>query len=251
MGRDDRQGLVAPVLAYDDSLRDRVRRNLAGHPRRVLSLGERRHAAVAVVLVDSVEGEDRVDPHQPTTGEMDIIPGGAGGLDGRMVGVSGGAAFLLCRRAAGLNSHASQWALPGGRVDAGESVTEAARRELDEELGVTLSEGSVLGLLDDYATRSGYVITPVVLWGGGHLELRPSPDEVLAAYRVGLHELLRDDSPRFISIPESDRPVVQVALGNDLIHAPTGAVLLQLRWLGLEGRDDAVADFEQPVFAWG
>jgi ADP-ribose pyrophosphatase YjhB (NUDIX family) len=239
------------VVLYDDALRESVTRNLAGHRRRVLALGEHRHAAVAVVLVDSVEGEDRVDPYQPTTGEMDIIPGGAGGLDGRMVGVSGGAAFLLCRRAAGLNKHASQWALPGGRVDAGESVTDAARRELEEELGVTLAEGSVLGLLDDYATRSGYVITPVVLWGAGHLDLRPSADEVLAAYRVGLHELLREDSPRFITIPESDRPVVQIPLGNDLIHAPTGAVLLQLRWLGLEGRDDEVAELEQPVFAWG
>ena len=239
------------MLPYDDELRDRVVRNLAGHRRRVVALGEHRHAAVAVVLVDSLEGEDRVDPHPPTAGAMDIIPGGAGGLDGRMVGVSGGAAFLLCRRAAGLNSHASQWALPGGRVDPGESVTEAALRELDEELGVTLDEAAVLGLLDDYATRSGYVITPVVLWGGGHLELRPAADEVLAAYRIGLHELLRDDSPRFITIPESARPVVQVPLGGDLIHAPTGAVLVQLRWLALEGNSDAVADFEQPVFAWG
>ena len=82
------------------------------------------------------------------------------------------------------------------------------------------------------------------------LDLRPSPDEVLAAYRVGLNQLLRPDSPRFVDIPESDRPVVQVPLGHDLIHAPTGAVLVQLRWFALEGRHDAVADFEQPVFAW-
>ena len=105
---------------------------------------------------------------------MDRIPGGSRGLDGRMHDVSGGAAFLLCRRAAGLNRHASQWALPGGRLDDGETPTVAARRETDEELGVDLGADAVLGLMDDYATRSGYVITPVVLWGGGRTELRPA-----------------------------------------------------------------------------
>jgi 8-oxo-dGTP pyrophosphatase MutT (NUDIX family) len=241
---------VPPPLPYDEALRERIVANLARHDRRVLALDERRHAAVAIVVVDSTEGEDRVDPFEPDAGAMDIIPGGARGLDGRMMNVSGGAAFLLCRRAAGLNRHASQWALPGGRLDHGESAIDAARRELDEELGVALGPGAVLGLLDDYPTRSGYVITPVVLWGGGRLDLQPHAGEVLAAYRVGLHQLSRDDSPRFIDIPESDRPVVQVPLGNDLIHAPTGAVLVQFRWLGLEGRDDPVAGFEQPVFAW-
>ena len=241
---------VPPPVPYDDELRERVRRNLAGHERRVLALDERRHAAVAVVLVDSDEGEDRVDPFEPDQAFMDMLPGGSQGLDGRMVDVSGGAAFLLCRRAAGLNRHASQWALPGGRLDAGESPVEAALRETDEELGVLLGEGSVLGLMDDYPTRSGFVITPVVLWGGGRTELRPHAGEVLAAYRIGLHQLLREDSPRFIDIPESDRPVVQLPLGRDLIHAPTAAVLVQFRWLGLEGRADSVADFEQPVFAW-
>ena len=241
---------VPPPFPYDDDLRARIAANLAAHDRRVLALDERRHAAVAVVVVDSTAGEDRVDPFEPAPGAMDNIPGGAAGLDGRMANVSGGAAFLLCRRAAGLNRHASQWALPGGRLDEGETPTIAARRETEEELGITLGADSVLGVMDDYATRSGYVITPVVLWGGGRTELRPHPGEVLAAYRVGLHQLCREDSPRFVEIPESDRPVVQLPLGNDLIHAPTAAVLVQFRWLGLEGRPDPVADFEQPVFAW-
>lgn len=237
------------TIHYDQPLRERIRNNLASHDRRVVTDSTKRHAAVAVLLVDSEQGEDRVDPAPVDDWNAGrALP--APNLDGRMVNVSGGAAFLLCRRASRLSSHAAQWALPGGRVDPGETAVEAALRELREEIGIELPEAAVLGLLDDYPTRSGYVITPVVLWGGGRLEPHPSPDEVVAVYRVGLHQLQRDDSPRFIAIPESARPVVQIPLGGDLIHAPTGAVLLQLRWLCLEGRHDPVDGLEQPVFAW-
>lgn len=237
------------TIPYDQRLRERIRNNLAGHHRRAVTDPTKRHAAVALVLVDSEVGEDRVDPVSVDEWNAGRPPPAAH-LDGRMVDVSGGAAFLLCRRTSRLSAHAAQWALPGGRLDPGETAVDAALRELHEEVGVELSDSTVLGLLDDYPTRSGYVITPVVVWGGGRLELRPAPDEVVAAYRVGLHQLQRDDSPRFITIPESPRPVVQIPLGNDLIHAPTGAVLLQLRWLGLEGRADPVDELEQPVFAW-
>jgi ADP-ribose pyrophosphatase YjhB (NUDIX family) len=236
------------TITYDEELREQIQAHLASHDRREVTDPSKRHAAVAVVLVDSELGEDRVDS-APVDDWIDGRPMPED-LDGRMVDVSGGAAFLLCRRASRLRAHAAQWALPGGRVDEGETVVDAALRELDEEVGIRLPKESVLGLLDDYPTRSGYVITPVVVWGGGRLHPRPAPDEVVAAYRVGLHQLQREDSPRFIAIPESPRPVVQIPLGNDLIHAPTGAVLLQLRWLCLEGRHDPVDQLEQPVFAW-
>lgn len=183
---------------------------------------------------------------------MSAVPSDTTGLDGRMSGVAGGASFVLCRRSSGLNKHAAQWALPGGRLDEGETAVEAALRETDEEIGVRLGESAVLGLLDDYPTRSGYVITPVVVWGGVDVVMKPNPDEVRAVYRVGVHQLTRSDSPRFVTIPESDRPVVQVPLGGDLIHAPTGAVLVQFRWVCLDGRiHERVDEFEQPVFAWG
>ena len=161
-----------------------------------------------------------------------------------------GASFLLTRRASRLRAHAGQWALPGGRIDRGESAADAARRELQEGLGLETGPASVLGQLDDYETRSGYVITPVVLWLGETPVLQPSADEVAEAYCVPLAELDRPDAPRFISIPESERPVVQMPLMGTLIHAPTAAVLYQLREVVLHGRTTRVDHLEQPVWAW-
>jgi 8-oxo-dGTP pyrophosphatase MutT (NUDIX family) len=204
------------VFSFDAALRERIADHLAGHERRAVTDGERKRAAVAVVVVES----------------------------------DGAAAFVLCRRAARMNSHSFQWALPGGRLDPGETAIDAARRELHEELGVDLGVETVLGVLDDYPTRSGYVITPVVLWGGDVVDFTPAPDEVHAVYRVGLDELCQADSPRFITIPESDQPVVQIPIMGVLVHAPTAAVLVQFRWLALEGNHAPVAHFEQPVFAW-
>ena len=239
-------------IEYSDHLRVDLAHNLGNHPRTTLELDGRKHAAVAIVIVDSLPGTDHVDALLPDDWTMENVPGDAdlSDLDGRMTGVAGGAAFLLCRRSSRLNTHSRQWALPGGRLDQGEDVVEAALREVDEEVGLTLGPESVVGLLDDYPTRSGYVITPVVVWAGGEAELKPSPDEVLAVYTIGLHPL-PDGEPRFVTIPESDRPVVQIPLGNDLIHAPTGAVLYQFRQVAMAGRiGERVDHLEQPVFAW-
>ena len=243
------------MIAFNEDLRKLITRRLAAHERRAHPLDGRRHAAVALVLVDSDPTRDDRDPVLAADIDMSVVPGqpsAADGrpLDGRMLGVAGGAAFLLCRRASRLNRHAGQWALPGGRVDDGETALDAALRELDEELGLRLGPDSVVGWLDDYPTRSGYVITPVVLWGGADPALRPAPDEVLAVYRIGLHAL-RDAQARAIRIPESDHPVLQVPLGNDLIHAPTGAVLHQFALVAVQGRaGERVDHYEQPVFAW-
>jgi 8-oxo-dGTP pyrophosphatase MutT (NUDIX family) len=242
-------------MTYDADLRERLRANLDAHERMELPLDDRRAAAVAIVLVDSHRHDHDAEPLDGERLDLTMIPGATVDnrgrpLDGRMVGVAGGAAFLLCRRASRLSRHSGQWALPGGRIDAGETALAAALRELDEELGISLGPSSVVGWLDDYATRSGYRITPVVLWGGADPALTPAPDEVLAVYRIGLHALTASQ-PRLVSIPESDRPVLQMPLGNDLIHAPTGALLLQLRQVALLGRaGERVDGYEEPVFAW-
>ena len=95
------------------------------------------------------------------------------------------------------------------------------------------------------------MITPFVFWGGADPVIVADPREVPSVHRVSLRELCRADSPRFVTIAESDRPVVQLPIGGDLIHAPTGAVLLQFRRVAIEGVDERVDHLEQPVFAWG
>jgi len=160
-----------------------------------------------------------------------------------------GTSFLLTRRAASLRSHSAQWALPGGRCDANETQAQAALRELHEELGLDLGEGDVLGLLDDYPTRSGYLITPVVVWVSTRAALVPNPAEVASVHRIALSGIERDDAFSFTTIPESTRRVIRFHLAAQFIHAPTAALIYQFREV-LAGRTTRVAELEQPVFAW-
>ena len=201
----------------DGALLDRVRAHLGAFDRVALPDDGRRRAAVAEVLLADAEGR---------------------------------ACFLITRRAATLRNHTGQWALPGGRIDAGETAEDAALRELREEVGLTLDAAAVLGLLDDYGTRSGYIITPVVVWGGDVGTLVPNPAEVAKIFRVPLDDLKGPDVPRLVSIPESDRPVIQLPLLGTLIHAPTAAVVYQMREVVVHGRPTRVNHFEQPVWAW-
>jgi 8-oxo-dGTP pyrophosphatase MutT (NUDIX family) len=147
-------------------------------------------------------------------------------------------ALILTGRVSGLRSHGGQWAMPGGRLDAGETPAQAALRELSEEIGLVLAP-----------TRSGYLITPVVVWGGDHPPLRLNPEEVATVRHIRLGDIAREDAVEFDSIPESERRVVRLKIGGRVIHAPTAALIYQFREV-LAGRDTRVADLEQPVFAW-
>jgi 8-oxo-dGTP pyrophosphatase MutT (NUDIX family) len=152
-------------------------------------------------------------------------------------------------RAAGLRAHRAQWALPGGRCDAGETPVEAALRELHEELGLAIDPANVLGLLDDYPTRSGYLITPVVIWAANGGAIAPNPQEVASVHRIGLDTIEPAEAFDFVAIPESSRRVIRFHFEGRLIHAPTAAMIYQFREV-LAGRETRVADLEQPVFAW-
>jgi 8-oxo-dGTP pyrophosphatase MutT (NUDIX family) len=169
-----------------------------------------------------------------------------------VLGGASGPGFLVTRRGGRLRSHSGQWALPGGRVDPGESVVDTARRELDEELGLRLDAGRVVGQLDDYPTRSGYRITPVVMWTESAEDLAPNPDEVASVHHIPLADLDRPEVPHLERIQESDRPVLSIpfaSLGHR-IYAPTAAMIYQFREVALHGRSTRVREFDQPLFAW-
>ena len=157
--------------------------------------------------------------------------------------------FLLTRRTSRLSAHGGQFALPGGRCDEGETVIEAALRELDEEMGLKREADDVLGLLDDYPTRSGYLITPVVVWGGHDPVLTPNPKEVARVYHIKLADIAPSEAVEFFTIPESDRTLIRIHMAGNQVHAPTAALVFQFREL-VAGRTTRVADLEQPVFAW-
>jgi len=207
---------IQPHL-FDATLRERIRANLDHFEHRRQPDPELRPAAVALVITANSAGE---------------------------------ACFLITRRAAHLKNHSRQWALPGGRVDEGETSIEAALRETHEEIGLHLEPEHVLGRLDDFPTRSGFRMTPIVMWAEPGQTLRPNPAEVERLHVVPLSELDKPTVPVLRRIPESDRPVLSIPILGTLIHSPTAAILFQLREVAIAGRDTRVSHYEQPVFAW-
>ncbi len=217
-------------MLLDATLRDRIQRNLRAFPVRRAAAGTHRAAAVAVVLADEGDGAhlDRVR-----------VP----------LSWSGEAALILTRRALHLRNHPGQWALPGGRIEPGESPEQAALRELQEEVGLRLAPEAVLGRLDDYATRSGFVITPVLLWAGPTPPLVPNDAEVASIHRIPLEEFMRPDAPWLEPMPGEPHPALRMPVGSGWIAAPTAAVLYQFREVCLAGRSTRVAHFGEPLFA--
>ena len=222
---------VGMDLRMTPEFTEQIRARLSTFPARRADADDAHHAAVAVVVVEAGFGADL--PGLPDYEHWQTAP-----------------ALLLTRRAASLRKHAGQWAFPGGRLDPGETPVRTALRELAEEVGVEIDEHRVLGQLDDFVTRSGFVMTPVVVWGGRVDEACPNPDEVASIHRIPLSELLREDAPMLSDLHGSEHPVLRMPVGADHIAAPTAALLYQFREVCLLDRHTRVAHYEQPPFAW-
>ncbi len=207
---------------YNDDLRDHMRCRLERFDRRSSPREGLKKAAVALTVVNPQNGND----------------------------APGQAAMILTRRAATLKNHAGQWALPGGRMEVGERPEETVLRELEEEVGLRLDPRRIIGRLDDYDTRSGFTIKPVVVWGGRGVRLRPNPGEVASIHLIALSEFMREDAPILEDIPESKNPVLMMPVGNNWIAAPTAAILYQFREVAILGNQRRVAHYDQPYFAW-
>ncbi len=217
--------------ACDEKFLRHIRRNLAEFNIRAHEREGVAHAAVAITIVDASDG----------SGDYGMSTRDRPSRD---------AALILTRRASTLRNHSGQWAFPGGRMDAGETPEGAALRELSEEVGLRLDYDRVLGRLDDFTTRSGFTITPVVAWGGPGVDLTPNPGEVASIHRIPMTEFMREDAPTLQENPGSGHPVLLMPVGSTFIAAPTAALIYQFREVAILGKDTRVAHYEQPYFAW-
>jgi 8-oxo-dGTP pyrophosphatase MutT (NUDIX family) len=151
-------------------------------------------------LAGTLPGAEAQRRFAPSPVRPDWVPGEPGENTRRaavlllLYPLDGGVGVPLTVRASGLARHAGQISLPGGASDPGETLTETALREAEEEIGVDSSTVRVLGELTPvHVIVSGFTLHPVV----GVSDVRPvfalAPHEVAEVLEISLDDL-RDAS---------------------------------------------------------
>lgn len=136
---------------------------------------------------------------------------------------------LLTQRSADLPDHPGQISFPGGRVDPEDfDVDATALRETREEVGIASNHITILGRLADYATVTGYRVTPVVGWVEPPFEVTPDPVEVADVFEVPLAFLLEPahQQRHFRMMGTTRRDYYAIPYGDRYIWGATAAMLM-------------------------
>lgn len=142
-----------------------------------------------------------------------------------------GMTVLFTRRTGNLAHHAGQISFPGGHIEADDGgPRETALRETEEEVGIDSGRVEVIGHLDTYITRTGFVVTPVVGIITPPFRVRPDPHEVDEVFEVPLAFLLDPGNHQRCSA-EFDgvlRHFYAIPYDNHFIWGATAGMLMNL-----------------------
>ena len=149
-----------------------------------------------------------------------------------------GWSLLLTRRSENLAAHSGQIAFPGGAVEDGESLQDAAIREAEEEVGIPASSVELIGRLDDLITNSGFLVAPFVGVVNEPIDYVIQASEVVEAFEVPVDALLDKEKPevRYVSFRNRRVPAYFYPYKQYEIWGLTGRMLkafLDMVWLAV------------------
>jgi 8-oxo-dGTP pyrophosphatase MutT (NUDIX family) len=153
---------------------------------------ERRLAAARFAELPGPSAQSAMAPRPRRFWVPGIVPTGARKAAGLalLYPREGDTALLLTVRGAHLANHRSQVSLPGGAVEAGESIEDAALREAEEEVGLSPAAVAVrLFLTPLHIPISAYVLHPVVATSASAPSVQPCANEVDRIVEVSVSSL--------------------------------------------------------------
>ena len=148
---------------------------------------------------------------------------------------AGSWSILFPQRAENLAAHSGQISFPGGSVENGETLEQAAIREAEEEVGIPPQSVELIGRLDDVITHSGFLVAPFVGIIHEPVEYVMQESEVVESFEVPVEALLEIGNPevRYVPFRAKEYPAYFYHYGRYEIWGLTGRMLkafLDLVW---------------------